>query len=179
MRCRIRTENGASLVELAIIAPLLLILLFGILEFGALLYDYVMLRNLSREFARSAATFYVNPSSSNPQDLPCSKACSDVVSLLNKNPIIINFVNPLDSKNPIQCGSCDNRSPATENSINMSVCCREIYDSGGRSGGHIYSAQAAYKFQFLVFEKLVNFLNGGDSLSITAQSTMRDEAPGS
>ena len=36
---RIREENGAALVEFALILPVLLLILLGIIEFGIILYD--------------------------------------------------------------------------------------------------------------------------------------------
>jgi Flp pilus assembly protein TadG len=48
----IKNQNGGSLVEFVIIAPLLFIILFGIIEFGILLYNQAVLTNASREGAR-------------------------------------------------------------------------------------------------------------------------------
>ncbi|MDH5299504.1 MAG: pilus assembly protein [Desulfobulbaceae bacterium] len=45
-------EKGASLIEFALILPLLLVVLFGIIEFGFILYDQAMLTNAAREGAR-------------------------------------------------------------------------------------------------------------------------------
>lgn len=45
-------ENGASVVEFAVVLPLLLLLLFGIIEFGIIFFDQAMLTNASREGAR-------------------------------------------------------------------------------------------------------------------------------
>lgn len=49
---REQRERGASLIEFAIILPLLLVVLFGIVEFGFILYDKVMITNAAREGAR-------------------------------------------------------------------------------------------------------------------------------
>lgn len=45
-------EHGGSLVEFAIVMPLLFILLFGIMDFGILLYNQAVITNASREGAR-------------------------------------------------------------------------------------------------------------------------------
>ena len=50
-------ERGASAVEFAIVLPLLVLILWGILEFSILLYDKAMITNLSREAARAAIVF--------------------------------------------------------------------------------------------------------------------------
>jgi Flp pilus assembly protein TadG len=49
----IRKEKGAAMVEFAIVLPLLLILLFGIIELSIALYDKAVLTNASREGARA------------------------------------------------------------------------------------------------------------------------------
>jgi len=47
---------GTATVELALVAPLLLLLLMGIIEFGLLFEDYMLLKNAAREGARTGAT---------------------------------------------------------------------------------------------------------------------------
>ena len=53
----IRDEHGGSLVEFAVIAPLLFVILFGIIEFGILIYDKAVITNASREGARAGIVF--------------------------------------------------------------------------------------------------------------------------
>ncbi len=48
----IKSENGAAVVEFALILPLLLTLLFGSIEFGLLLFDKAILTNAAREGSR-------------------------------------------------------------------------------------------------------------------------------
>ncbi len=45
-------ERGAAAVEFAIILPVLLLVMFGIVEFGTLMYDQIMVTNAAREGAR-------------------------------------------------------------------------------------------------------------------------------
>jgi Flp pilus assembly protein TadG len=54
---KIKDQKGTSLVEFAIISPLLFVILFGIIEFGILLFDKAMLTNASREGARTGIVF--------------------------------------------------------------------------------------------------------------------------
>jgi Flp pilus assembly protein TadG len=49
---RLRSERGAALVELAIILPIFVALVFGILEFGITYNNYIALRQGTREAAR-------------------------------------------------------------------------------------------------------------------------------
>lgn len=48
-------NRGAALVEFAIVVLLLLTLVFGIIEFGLLMKDYMVLNQAAREGARSAS----------------------------------------------------------------------------------------------------------------------------
>lgn len=49
-----RRERGASIVEFAIVLPLLLLLIGGMVDFGRLFYTEVMLTNAAREGTRAA-----------------------------------------------------------------------------------------------------------------------------
>lgn len=53
----LRKQDGGSLIEFAIIAPVLFVILFGIIEFGVLLYDKAMITNASREGARAGIVY--------------------------------------------------------------------------------------------------------------------------
>lgn len=50
---RLKKKNGIASVELAIVLPLLLIFIFGVIEFSLLLYDKAVITNASREGARA------------------------------------------------------------------------------------------------------------------------------
>ncbi len=54
---KVLNQKGAAAVEMAIVTPLLFMILFGIIEFGLLLYDKAMLTNASREAARRAILY--------------------------------------------------------------------------------------------------------------------------
>jgi len=56
-----RGETGASAVEFAIILPVLLVVVFGIIEFGFAIYDKTMITHASREGARAGIIFRVPP----------------------------------------------------------------------------------------------------------------------
>ena len=57
---QISNANGAAAVEFAIVVPLLLLLLFGIIEFSLLLYNKAMLTNASREGARFGIVYVID-----------------------------------------------------------------------------------------------------------------------
>jgi Flp pilus assembly protein TadG len=59
--CRKRTtDRGSNLVELALVLPLLLLLLAGVLDLGRIYHTYVVMLNASREGARYAAEYPSN-----------------------------------------------------------------------------------------------------------------------
>ncbi len=50
----LRSERGAELIEMAIVLPLLLLLIMGMIDFGFLFQRYVVLTNAAMEGARVA-----------------------------------------------------------------------------------------------------------------------------
>ena len=50
-------QQGTSLVEFAFVAPVFFLLLFGIIEFGVILFDKATITNASREGARTGILF--------------------------------------------------------------------------------------------------------------------------
>jgi hypothetical protein len=59
MKILVRGERGAATVEFAIIAIVLLALVFGIIEFGILMFDKHVLTNASREGARAGVVMRI------------------------------------------------------------------------------------------------------------------------
>jgi hypothetical protein len=58
---RLRSESGASAVEFALLLPVLMLILFGIIEFGLALHRQAILTNASREGARLGIVSSVPP----------------------------------------------------------------------------------------------------------------------
>jgi hypothetical protein len=71
---RLRSSTGATLVEAAIITPLLLVITFSIVDFGALFYVYLSLENGVSQATRYAVTGNRanDPSTGNPLSRPDS-----------------------------------------------------------------------------------------------------------
>ena len=51
------SQRGTSMVEFAFVAPVFLLLLFGIIEFSVILFDKATITNASREGARTGILF--------------------------------------------------------------------------------------------------------------------------
>ncbi|MCA0172570.1 TadE family protein [Bacillus sp. RAR_GA_16] len=50
-----RSEKGQSMVEFALVLPILVMLLFGIIDFGRIFHTYLAIDHASREAARAAS----------------------------------------------------------------------------------------------------------------------------
>jgi len=61
---RLRRQTGSNLVEFALVSPLLLILLFGIIDFSLALFNKAVVTNAAREGARYGIVL------SNPRPTP-------------------------------------------------------------------------------------------------------------
>ena len=73
MAQRLRSRRGQSIVEFSLAIPALLLLFFGIFEFGRYYWTRVTLRHVVREAARFAVTGNVLPDSAgDPLDRPTS-----------------------------------------------------------------------------------------------------------
>ena len=65
---RIKDQKGVAAVEFGIVAPLLFLILFGIIEFGILLFDKAVITNASREGARRGVVSAIRNNASGVTD---------------------------------------------------------------------------------------------------------------
>lgn len=70
-------QKGAEVVEFALTAVLLFILLFGMIEFSVALYDKAVLTNASREGARTGILFRPSPRDLVGEDTAIKQAVRD------------------------------------------------------------------------------------------------------
>ena len=84
-RMILQKENGAAAVEFAILLPLLVGLVFGIIEFGLLLYNQQVITNASREGARAAI---VGHCAERKTDADISEIVTDYCTDQNKKRLI-------------------------------------------------------------------------------------------
>src|SRR5690348_14249518 len=86
-----RSQRSQGLTEFAIIAPVILLLTFGIIDFGRGLYMYITLQQAANEGARVAvrASYFVDPSGTShtwPTD-------TDVANAVQGHAVIMNLAN--------------------------------------------------------------------------------------
>jgi Flp pilus assembly protein TadG len=78
MRSKYSSQKGASAVEFALLLPLLMVITFGIIEFGVFLYNQQVITNASREGARAgivAGSPRVPPTGANSIDSVVQNYC--------------------------------------------------------------------------------------------------------
>lgn len=83
----LKNEKGQSLIEFAILLPLLLLLLMGILEFGLMLNAYLSINNSAREGARLGIV--------DGSNLEISELITNLSSNLNTENLVVNII-PLE-----------------------------------------------------------------------------------
>lgn len=77
MRKILKSTRGQSMVEMAIMLPLLLLIFFGIIEFGIMLGSYVLIHDLARDGVRAGVV--------GASDLAIRTQIKDNAVLLDKN----------------------------------------------------------------------------------------------
>ena len=162
MRKIIKSTRGAAVVEFSIVALLLFLLLFGIIEFGAVLYNQAVITNASREGARYAATFYTNPANATAERPDCGDIKAYVVTYVNAR--FLNFRNPTPFI--IDHVSCPTTTP---------------YTNYGGYAGYVDTVKIEYQYPFLVFGNLIRLIDPSwpwSSIMLGAQTAMRDENQG-
>jgi Flp pilus assembly protein TadG len=146
----IKSEKGASAVEFAIVLPLLLAFVFGIIEFGLLLYDKAVITNASREGARTATLFHLDASKQS-----VLYPAGDVITMTQNycTGRLINF-----------------------SGVAPSVTVSPVTSS---SGANYRTVTVSYAYSFLVLPDILTILVPGGTkqgtIPLTAATTMRME----
>jgi len=166
-----RKDHGGAMVEFAIVLPLLLILVFGIIEFGILFYNKSVLANASREGARMGI-IEIYDNNGTPTDGSDDKYYypdkPDIAS------VVINYCSDhLISFSP--------NPEIDENNINVSwtippdgVSERTYPDV---FSGDFLTVTVNYNYEFLIFSKLIKLVAGQDwgNISLKGETVMKLE----
>lgn len=143
-----RNQRGLAVVEFALVLPLLLLVLFGIVELGLIMYDKAMITNASREAARNGVVYSI------PYLPVTASDGSPSISAIATNYLTNNLIN-LGSASPsvsVPSGACS----ATGSQLQVVV---------------------SYKFTGLALGNTFNPLPGilNNVLSLSAATTMTCE----
>ena len=163
MKGELKNQRGASMVEFAIVLPLLLLLVFGIIEFGLLLYNKAMITNASREGARSGIVSRWNNTTNPATYIPLDAGGIEGVvnAYLSNHLITFTPGGATPSFNPPPT-PCDRNNPHSLPRPELRVTVN-------------------YPYTFLVFSNIVNlFPKGGGTpfpgaITLTAETVMRCE----
>jgi len=161
----IKNQKGAAAVEFAIIAPLLFVLLFGILEGGLALYNKAVITNACREGARETIVL------KNPK-----------LDTAGRDTLIQNTVTTYITNRLISFGQSN--IPATPGGWTR-VNVPPIYDfdhsiTGSDDigdAGESLTVQVRYYYSFLLLPNLMQLVKGSltNTIAINAVTIMRFE----
>lgn len=146
------------MVEFAIILPLLLLLIFGAIEFGFIFYDLQVLTNASREGARYGIV------SRSPR-YTASEITSQVGNYCGSSLISFSSNNGTAPSTKVTCSSGGS-------------ACSAGSQWQSASGPESLTVQVTYVYDFLVFPSFANNFFGGTfdgTLTLTKAATMNCE----
>jgi len=144
----LNSEKGASLVEFALVLPLLLLLVFGIIEFGLLMYNKAMLTNASREGARAGIVYDYDEA-------------TDTIDRLTQAQITT-IVNNYCQNYLVTFGSTPSLTVTTNPTTTETI-----------PSGNYLTVNVSYRYDFLLVPAFISGLGGG--LNLLASTTMRAE----
>ena len=155
----LKNQKGAALAEFALVLPLLLVILLGIIEFSLLLYDKAVITNASREAARAGIVYTIlrpDPDDSSTYQNRIDTITADIITVGTDycKDYLITFPggDVVPSVN-LLAGPCEN---ADEDLI----------------------VNVSYNYSFLIFPDILARFFGGsadDGIQLTAQTVMRCE----
>lgn len=151
----LKTHNGAVAVEAAIIVPILMVLVFGIIEFGLLLYDQQVITNASREGARAAIVG------------DCANRLTDEQIIRIVTDYCVNSKDP--AKKRLITFSDANSTPSVSVNPSPANC---TPGGGGLTAGDDVAVTASYTYTFL----LPSLLGFGPTKQLGARTVMKMES---
>lgn len=161
LRTALRRDAAQSLVEFALIVPMLLILVFGVIDFGMGLRAYISVAAATREGARYASV-------GNPPGTFTSCNGTTATTAVGKVCATISGLN-LANVQDVKVETCDTTSPP--------VC--STATTSNMLPGRSIRVSADYRYRYITPVKaLVNFVSAGaltDYLTISSTTDMRIE----
>jgi len=148
----IKDQNGATVIEFALVLPLLMVFVFGIIEFSLLSYNKAMITQASRAGARAGIVY--------AGTRPDNTAIENVVN---------NYRNKL-----ITFGS---GTPPEPQIIRKDKDGGTITDLTDVASGSSLTVTVSYTYTFLVFPNLIELIKGSfvNTIDLSATTVMRYE----
>lgn len=153
-----RSEKGVSAVEFALIAPLLFVLTFGIVEFGLLLFDKAVVTNASREGARAAIVYSTDGTDYTP------------LTVLEIQEVVKGYANGY----LVNLGSSGGNLLVNDD---ITVLYDGPTSPGTPESGGDVTVMVTYKYNFLVFPNLTRLIGGSfdGTIDLVGVTVMRME----
>ena len=85
MRRKLSSRKGATAVEFALVLPMLMLILFGIIEFSVIMYNKAMITNASREGARRGIVYRVDPVTFDYSPLTDAQIRTEVINYISNH----------------------------------------------------------------------------------------------
>ena len=162
----IKEEKGAAGLEFTLVFPFLLFVTFGIIEFGALMFDKAIITNAAREGVRAAIT-YTYEGGGDP-------TCGEIATIqgIAQTAVIEYLENEQGNPIPINFNENERRVQLEDITANITSITIDETDE------YMLNVQITYDYHFLFIDSIVNFLfNGaaGNPLQMIAEAEMRGE----
>jgi Flp pilus assembly protein TadG len=159
----LREQHGTSVVEFAIMLPFLVVLLFGGIEFGLLLYNQQVITNASREGARAAIVGHCSGGS----EVTVRKTDAEISQIVTDY-----CIDPNDtSEKRLITFNTTNNPPSTTVTPSPSDCTPGPGGSGLTVGDDV-TVTVTYNYTFLV-PSLIGF---GSTKQLGAKTVMKMES---
>lgn len=150
---KLRSEQGTAVVEFAVVLPLLLIIVFGIVEFSFMLHNRGMITNAAREGARAGIVIGEGGSRLSKSDIQ-----SIVNSYLTNNLVSFTSGSPATPTVDVAVNGDKTKDPA----------------DGMVSLTDYLTVEVSYEYEFLLLPKFVAGIASTDGTkNLFASSTMR------
>ncbi len=160
-------QKGAAAVEFALLLPVLMLITFGIIEFGLLMYNQQILTNASREGARAGIVVvgvYPNRLPLNLAGEVCSAVPTPSINCVVQN-YCANYLVTFDDAKP-------RPTPTCPDPISTTPPIAQGYSVTAPTGNNL-GVEVKYEYKFLV-PKIFPFVTGGKK-TLKAVTVMRYE----
>jgi hypothetical protein len=157
-RKSVRDEKGVVAIEFALVLPILIILLIGIVEFSLLLYDKGMITNASREGARAGIVYDVIDPDGIPDNGDENYHPPDSVIETAITKYLQDFLIDFDPAHPL---------PPPIITRHLESDFNTLVTYGSETSGDLLRVEQQYQYDFLLLPQFISGLAGGNISAVT------------
>lgn len=160
MKVKDNSQNGQAIIEFALIAILLFVVIFGIIEFALIMYNKAMITNASREGAREGVMYRVDTSTYDYDPLDPDQIRSVVNDYLQGR--LVTFGAPFNATSDVTPTWSLDGGNTWSSSVPTT-----------HGNGEKLKVEVNYTYTYLVIPRFLNF--GGGALGLNSRTIMRME----